>query len=432
VLLYRVISTAALAAYSPYALLRSAVGRRRLGSIRGRLARDPLPDLSGGIWVHAVSVGEVGVASSLLALLGRKTPGRRLGLSVTTAAGREVARRAEARGIAVFWFPLDLAGPVERALSSVSPGLVLLTETELWPLFLDRAAAHGIPVALVNGRISERSFSRYRRLGRWFAGVLSGVSRFAMQTPEDAERILRLGAKPDRIRVTGNIKYDLPEAPPFPDAGRLRQAASGRPILVAGSTGEGEEEAVLAAWAPIAGRSLLAIAPRRPERFDSVGELILSRGFALIRRSRPQPEPTHNSQLTTHNSCVYLLDSMGELASLYREASLAFIGGSLVPTGGHNPIEAWAQGICVATGPHVENFRQIAAEGERQGLLERVADAGGLAAAFARAVEDPEGSRARGAQAARAVAENRGAAARTVDYVLPLLESSGGRRASAP
>jgi len=264
VFLYRVLSTLALLLYAPYGLLRSWLGRRRLGDLAGRLGRRPYPNLSGGIWVHAVSVGEVGVARNLIAALERKAPGTRIGLSVTTAAGREIAERAERDRTAVFAFPFDLAGPVEAALSGVSPGLVVLTETEIWPLFLDRAAARGIPVALVNGRISPRSFARYRLARGFVADALSRISLFAMQSAEDARRIEALGAPAGRIAVTGNVKFDIAPPPPFPDAVRLKRAAGGRPIFVGASTGEGEEATLLESWRSIASRSLLALAPRRP------------------------------------------------------------------------------------------------------------------------------------------------------------------------
>jgi 3-deoxy-D-manno-octulosonic-acid transferase len=168
------------------------------------------------------------------------------------------------------------------------------------------------------------------------------------------------------------------------------------------------------------------------ERFDAVADLVRLRGFSLIRRSLPPSAPDNESQIANHRSPVYLLDSMGELPSLYREALLAFVGGSLVPVGGHNPIEAWAQGIGVVVGPYVHNFREIAAEGAKRGLLETVDDVEGLAAAFAWAIGDPQGARNRGAKAARAVCENRGAAVRTVDYVLPLLEAGPAPVAPAP
>lgn len=422
-LLYRLLSGLALLVYSPWALLRSLTGRRKLGDLKGRLGLSAWPDLGGGIWVHAVSVGEVGVARNLLAELSLRLPGTRLGLSVTTAAGRDAARRLAREGIAVFSFPLDLAGPVERALAAVRPGLILLTETEIWPLLLDRAAARSIPVALVNGRISPRSFRRYLLVRRWFARVLTGVAAFAMQSGEDADRITRLGASSDRVVVTGNIKYDVPPPSPFADASRLTAAAAGRAILVAASTGEGEEEVVLDAWKGLTPRPLLVIAPRRPERFDDVARLVESQGLNLLRRTSPSPSPIDNRQSTIVNPDVYLLDSIGELAALYRHAFLAFIGGSLAKTGGHNPIEAWAEGVAVIVGPHTQNIREIATSGERLGILERVGGAQELARAFARAVEDPASAARRGDVARRFVSESRGAAARTADAVAKLLGS---------
>jgi 3-deoxy-D-manno-octulosonic-acid transferase len=408
--LYRLLATSALLAYSPFAILRSLAGRRELGDIRGRLGRSAYPDLEGGVWVHAVSVGEVGVANTLLRSLARAAPGRRLGLSVTTRAGRELADRT-AGGVPVFAFPFDISRAVDRALDSVRPGLVLLTETELWPLFLQRARARGIPVALVNGRLSERSFRRYRLIRRWFFGVLGNVSRFAMQSERDAERIADLGAPAANIRVTGNLKYDVAAPPPFPDADRLRAAARGRPVLVAGSTREGEEPLVLAAWKRLTVPTLLALAPRRPERFPAVAGELERRGERVLRRSGPAAaEPT-----------VYLLDSIGELASLYREGTMAFLGGSLVPAGGHNPIEAWAAGSPVAVGPHTANFAEVVERGEKLGILRRVADEAGLARAWQEALADPAAVQRAGALAERFVAESRGAADLTAAFVLPLL-----------
>lgn len=423
-LLYRLLSALLLAAYSPYAIARSLYGRRRLGDIRGRLGLSPYPDLEGGVWIHAVSVGEVGVARQLLAALDRRAPGLRTGLSATTEAGRKLAERGANGGPPVFAFPLDFARPVEKALSAARPGLILLTETEIWPLFLDRAASRGIPVALVNGRISLRSFRRYRLAGRFLARTLAKISLFAMQTEEDAERISRLGAPRERVHVTGNVKYDLAAAPVFADAARLAAAAGGRPIVVAASTGDGEEKIVLEAFESLSPRPLLAIVPRRPERFDEVARLIESSGFTLLRRSRPE------ASATIHNfPDVYLLDSIGELASLYRGASVAFLGGSLVAGGGHNPIEAWAQGVPVVVGLHTENFREIASSGERSGFLTRVEDGRALAGALDRALADPVGTAARGESAKRFVAANRGAADATADLVLPLLFA--GRRGAA-
>jgi 3-deoxy-D-manno-octulosonic-acid transferase len=426
-LFYRALAAVALAAYAPYALLRSLAGRRRLGDIRGRLGRSAYPDLDGGIWIHAVSVGEIGVARSLLRALRKARPGCRVGLSVTTAAGRELAERTMSQEASLFAFPFDLAGPVERALAATRPGLVLLTETEIWPLFLERAARRGVPVALVNGRISERSFRRYRRVRRLLRSALGRIALFAMQSGEDARRVQELGAEGPRVRVAGNIKYDMPPAPAFADLERLRVAAAGRPFIVAGSTGEAEEALVLEAWIGLANRPLLVLAPRRPERFDEVARLCESRGLRLKRRS------TDDSRLTNHDSPIdiYLLDSIGELASVYRGAALAFVGGSLIPRGGQNPIEAWAAGVPVLAGPHMENFRDVAAAGRERGILTSVEDSGELASELAAALAAPEETRRRAANAERFVQENRGAADRTAQAILALLPdpAATGRRA---
>jgi len=394
-----------------------------MGDWKGRLGRLPYPDLAGGVWVHAVSVGEVSVGRSLIAEIGRREPGRPVGLSATTAAGLELAGRSlGASGVPVFAFPLDLAGPVERALSSVRPGLVLLTETEIWPLFLDRAAALGIPVALVNGRISERSFARYRLVAGPFGRVLARLALFAMQSEEDARRIVSLGAPAGRVKVTGNLKYDLSPAPPFPDADRLRAAAAGRPVLVAGSTAEGEEDIVLEAWKslPEPERPLLALAPRRPERFGPVADQLRAAGLEVIHRSAAAEGRALDGRAAPP---VYLLDSIGELASLYREGTLAFVGGSLVPRGGHNPIEAWAAGASVIVGPHTDNFRDIVAQGSRAGILETVAGQTELAAAIRRSLADGAALERRSAAAREMVESNRGAVSRTADLVLPLVSS---------
>lgn len=423
-LLYRALALLALVAYTPYALLRSFAGRRRLGDIRGRLGRSPYPDLNGGVWIHAVSVGEIGVARNLREALGQRLPGCAVGISVTTAAGRDLAVRTLSDEAAIFAFPFDVAGPVERALDAVRPGLVLLTETEIWPLFLERAARRGIPVALVNGRISEPSFRRYRLVRRFLARSFERIALFAMQSAEDARRVASLGAPAARIQVLGNIKYDLSAAPPFADVERLRAAASGRAVVVAGSTGEGEENLVLDAWRSLATRPLLVLAPRRPERFDAVARLVESRGLALVRRSSPlsafrsQPD-------------VYLLDSIGELASVYRHATIVFIGGTLIATGGQNPIEAWAASAAVIAGPHMENFREVASRGEELGVLSRVADAAGLSREIAKALANRDETSRRGAEAARLVASSRGAALRTADAVLALAPGLSGRRISA-
>jgi 3-deoxy-D-manno-octulosonic-acid transferase len=426
-LLYRALAALALTAYAPYAFLRSLTGRRRLGDVRGRLGLSEWPDLAGGIWIHAVSVGEIGVARNLLPELRKRMPGARFGVSVSTAAGRELAERAIGHEASVYAFPLDLAGPVEKALSETRPGLIVLTETEIWPLFVERAARRGIPVALVNGRISERSFGRYRLVGRFLAKTLTRLSMAAMQSKEDGRRLEALGAPPERVKCFGNLKYDLSPPPAFGDADRLSAAAAGRAVFVAGSTGEGEESLVLDAWHGLSPRPLLVIAPRRPERFDEVARLVESRGLRLLRRS------TSHLQPSTFNSPpdVYLLDSIGELASVYRGAALAFAGGSLVPSGGQSPIEAWAAGVAVVAGPHMENFRDAAAQGEALGILSRAADPLELGRRFAESLALPDETARRGAGAARFVAANRGAAAATADALAGLAPALADGQGSA-
>ncbi len=423
-LFYRALAALVLAAYAPFALARSLFGGRRLGDLRGRLGRSAYPDLSGGIWIHAVSVGEIGVARNLMRALRRLRPGCRIGLSVTTAAGRELAESTLSQEAAIFAYPFDLSGPVDRALEATRPGLVLLTETEIWPLFLERAARRGVPVALVNGRISERSFRGYRRVAGFLRGVLGRISLLAMQSAGDGRRVRELGADDARILVCGNLKYDLPPAPPFADAERLRVAAAGRPILVAGSTGEGEETLVLDAWRRLDPRPLLVLAPRRPERFDGVAAMAQGQGLTLLRRSSPRSAASPAPDL-------YLLDSIGELASIYGEAALAFVGGSLVARGGQNPIEAWAAGVPAFAGPHMENFRDVAAAGQERGILTRVENAADLGRAVAAALAAPDDTRRRAADAARFVEENRGAADRTAAAVLALLPGAAATGARA-
>jgi 3-deoxy-D-manno-octulosonic-acid transferase len=423
--LYRALAASSLAAYAPWALFRSVTGGKRLGDVRGRLGRRPYPDLAGGIWIHAVSVGEVGVARNLVRALDEVLPSVRLGLSVTTAAGRDLADRTLSERAAVFAFPFDLAGPVERSLSATRPRLVVLTETEIWPLFLERAHRHGIPVALVNGRISERSFRRYGRVRRWLAPTLGRIALFAMQSTEDARRVVELGAPESRVRVFGNLKYDLPEPSAFADAERLRAASTGRPVLVAGSTGEGEEALVLDAWQGVDPRPFLVLAPRRPERFDAVAALVESRGLRLLRRSSSSVPLPADAPFD-----VYLVDSIGELASVYRHATLAFVGRSLVPGGGQNPIEAWAAGTPVVAGAHMENFRDVAASGEALGILGRVSDPEALRRAVSAALAAAGETARRGADAARFVAESRGAAARTARALAALAPPASGGRTS--
>ncbi|HET9794321.1 MAG TPA: glycosyltransferase N-terminal domain-containing protein [Thermoanaerobaculia bacterium] len=409
--LYRLAFGLGLVAYAPFAFLRQAAGGRKIGDWKGRFGLSALPRFSRSIWIHGVSVGEVNAARTILEALRAETGGPFV-LSSSTAAGLAAAAGVRAADGAIP-FPLDLARPVERALDAADPSLVLLTETEIWPLFLDRCARRGIPVAIVNGRISAASFSRYRRAGRWLAPSLERIALFAMQTPEDAERIAALGVPPPKIRVTGNVKFDAAGLERADVAARLRELAGGRRIVIAGSTHEGEEAAVLEAWSALEPRPLLVVAPRRPERFDEVFRRMRERAGECVRFSAAAGEPP-----------AVLLDTVGDLASAFGAADAAFVGGTLAEVGGHNPIEAWAKGVPTAVGPHVANVRAIVAEGEAAGAAIPVRSSGELASAWRELLSDEPARRVRGAAAARLVESHRGAARKTAAAVLPLRKTA--------
>lgn len=411
-LFYRLLFGLGLSLFAPFAFLRQAAGGKAIGDWRGRLGLRSLPRSSRGIWVHGVSVGEVSAARAVLRALSERAPGVPRLLSSSTAAGLDLARRApEADGSLPF--PFDLRRPVERALAALDPCLVLLTETEIWPLFLDCCGRRGVPVAVVNGRISDRTYRRYRLAPRLLRNSLSRISLFAMQSEGDAERLERIGVPPSALHVTGNVKFDVGKPEETEVAKLLRDWADGRRVLLAGSTHAGEEEAVLEAWRRLEPRPLLVVAPRRPERFETVLSLLSSGGIVAIRRTSGGGRPD-----------AVLLDTVGELAGAYASADLAFVGGSLAPIGGHNPIEAWSHGVPTILGPNAHNFRDIVQDGIDAGAAVIVRGREELAEAARRLFLD-ETARLRCAAAAlRLVEQNRGAAARTADLVLALRKIS--------
>lgn len=409
VVLYRIAFTLGLTAYAPFAFARQALGGKRIGDWRGRFGLSPLPRYHGSIWIHAVSVGEVNAARSILRALKEESAGTPLVISASTAAGIAAAERVSDADAAIP-FPFDLARPVERSLCAVDPSLVLLTETEIWPLFLERCARRRVPVAIVNGRISERSYRRYSGGRRWLAPSLSRIALFAMQTEEDAERIRTLGVPPEKVRVTGNVKFDVAPASDDVVVGRLRGWAAGRAILIAGSTHDREEAAVLEAWETLVPRPLLVLAPRRPERFDAVFRLLAARNLRTARSSGG----------VASSPDVVLLDTVGELAASFGAADAAFIGGTLVPVGGHNPIEAWAHGVPTVFGPHVANMRSVAEAGVAEGAAVIARSPGELVSSFRTLLSDDAGRRARSAAAAALVERHRGAARKTARAVLAL------------
>jgi 3-deoxy-D-manno-octulosonic-acid transferase len=413
-LLYQALYAISLLVAAPVlALLR---GRHYLQSLPARLGRYETAVPNRPLWLHAVSVGEVGVAATLASALEDGLP---LLVTSVTPTGQARARAAfESRQAAVTYLPLDLGPLVERFLGHFEPRALVLMEGELWPLLLDRVKSRRRPIVMVNGRISDRSFRRMRRMRWLLRPLLDPIDRFGVQSEEDRHRLLELGVEPARVVRTGNLKYDTPEPPVSAELGAaLRDLAAGRPLLVAGSTMAGEDIKVGDAFRLLGGgqRALLVLAPRHPERWEAVAESLAREGLEIARRSRPDCRPERPD--------VLLLDTMGELAALYRHADAAFIGGTLVPTGGHNPLEAARFGIPLAVGPSMENFREIATHFDNAGAWVRVESAEDLAAAWRGWLDDPTAAAAVGERARLLVAEHRGALERTVDLlrsVVPL------------
>lgn len=452
-LLYQAAVAFALLAAGPFLLARR--GRHYLPALAARLGREP--DAGGereggdweegadwkreggpeagwtrgrnlgtrGLWIHAVSVGEVGVAAILAAALPADLP---LLVTTVTPTGQARARAAFAGRARVAYLPFDLGPLVERFLRRFAPRALVLIEGDYWPLLLRQAHRRGLPVAVVNGRVGDRTFRRLR-FWRPIAGILfSRVDSFALQSEQDRDRLLALGVPARRLAVTGNLKFEAAEPAARPELmDAVTRLAAGRPVLLAGSTMEGEEPQVLDAFVSLGGgaRALLVLGPRHPERWDEVDGLLRQRGLAHLRRSRlalPAP-PAAAAAPPPH---VLLLDSLGELAALYRLAAAAFIGGTLVSTGGHNPLEAARYAVPVAAGPSMHNFRDMAERFDRAAAWRRVADAQELAGAWAEWLADPAGAREQGRRAQRLVEENRGALARTLDLLSPFLFHAAG------
>jgi 3-deoxy-D-manno-octulosonic-acid transferase len=414
-------------AWIPWVLL-SAKRRRNFGDRLG-VRGDRIP-LSGGgarLWIHGVSVGETLSAVPLVRALRDRLPDARIVFSTVTLTGQEVAAKALG-GLAdgFFYFPFDLPGICGRFLDRVRPDAVAILETEIWPNFLAECARRRIPVVLLNGRISERSLRGYGRFRFLFSKVLSCVSAISAQTEEDALRITSLGADPARVQTTGNMKFDIAPPPESRTPFRtwlLEERAAGASWFVAGSTHEGEEEAALAAFARarrVNPRVRLLVAPRHPERFASAEEICGRRGWEVRRRSRIPPPAGSPSPP------VVLLDTVGELLSAYSAADIAFVGGSLVPKGGHNILEPALYGVPTLAGPHMENFREIAEIFTGGDALLLVRDAEDLAARLAGWAADPAAYREMGVRAKGLLEAFRGATAKNVEIVVRAMSGREG------
>lgn len=410
-------------AASPLLLARMATTGKYRAGLAERLGRysPSLAAVGAGrpVWLHAVSVGETVAALPLVAALRAARPALPVVVSTVTPTGQATAREQAREAAAVCYFPFDLAPVVRRALDAIRPRLVLLVETEIWPVFLFEASGRGIPVGIVNGRISDRSFRRYRLARPLLRRCLRTLAFVGAQSTADAERFAALGAPAGRVEVTGNLKIDQAAAAPRTGAPTLEAleralALPPGPRLVAGSTHRGEEAALIAAFGRLRQEApdlRLLLAPRHPERLPEVERLLAESGYRWARRSqRPgtgdDPAPD-----------VVLVDTIGELAALYGLADLAFVGGSLVPIGGHNLLEPAAHGRAPLFGPHVHNFREIARALNEAGGAVPVADASALADTAARLLADPTRRAALGARAQGVVEAGRGATARTLRLV---------------
>jgi 3-deoxy-D-manno-octulosonic-acid transferase len=387
-----------------------------------------LPALpQGAVWIQAVSVGEVAVARPILAELRRRRPELPVILSATTATGLAMASGANLADVTLP-FPVDLPGPVRRVIDAARPSLVVLIETELWPELLAACGERGIPVALANARISDRSFRGYRAFRRLLRPLLAPLTVALAQGEQDAARLAAIGVPVERTRITGNVKFDAAPVGPRPRAlEELRRLAAGRAVVVAGSTMPGEDEVVLDAIAalPLGQRPFLLLAPRHPERASEVLELAESRGFAAVRRTLLARAPA---------GCpLVVLDTVGELAALYELADIAFVGGSLVATGGHNPIEPARFGVPVLTGPYVRNFAAVYRYFTAAGAARVVRSSSELAAALAAWLADAATAREVGRAGLALLERHAGATTRTVDVLEGLLAPAPPRRpAHAP
>lgn len=394
--------------------LRAPGYGRRLGERFGRFRGAPPP---GGIWLHAVSVGEVQAALPLVRALRRQYPELALTVTTMTPTGSARVRELFADDVFHVYAPWDLPWAVAAFLRRTRPRLVIVMETELWPNVIHACRHRGLPVLLANARLSRRSARGYARIGALSRPMLGALSAVAAQAREDARRLLALGVPAERLQVTGSIKFDVQvDAALRQRAARLRADLGARPVWIAASTHEGEEDILLNAQRRLqqdAPDALLILVPRHPERFERVAALVAAAGFVCSRRSVAGP--------VTARTEVLLGDTMGELLLLFGAADMAFVGGSLVPRGGHNPLEPAAWGLPVLAGPSDFNFREINRLLREAGALRICEGAVAIADSLAGGFREPQSRLEAGAAAQRVVAANRGALQRLVAMTGALL-----------
>lgn len=448
--IYSLLMGVAALALTPYWVVQGLRRGKYLSNLGERLgfsfpALEGLPaNRAGAIWIHAVSVGEALSAVTLARRLKDKYPGRPLIISTTTLTGQALAKERMGFADAVFYFPFDWAFCVRRALRAVQPAMVIVLETEIWPNFLREARRRNVPVVFVSGRVSDRSFARYRKwlgifgffLRPFLQKSLADASMFLMQSEKDAERIRALGAPAERVQTSGNLKYDLERPAATPISAWLAAEARrcGRsPVIVAGSVVATEEPLALIAFGTLQGehrKALLVLAPRKPECFESAAEFIAESHRKFLRRSQlPIPRPSQDGKTPVdfaipEDVTVLLLDSIGELASLYGVADGAFVGGSLVPSGGHNILEPAAFGKIPVFGPSMENFSEVASRFVAAGAAIQVESPEDAGVAWIELLRNPERA-ARMGEAARGLVESsRGATDRAIAEVARRLDGA--------
>ena len=408
-----------------FRLIREEGFGERLKQSFGFLPKEALTPVAGKdcLWLHAASVGEIVATSPIIKEIRRELPGVPVLVSVVTNNGYEMAKRIIPEADSIIFFPLDLPLLGWRVLSRIRPKLFVLVETELWPNFLMSAQALGIPVMMVNGRISDRSVSRYRYLFSILSEMLNTVVRFCMQSTIDAQYIIRLGAKPRRVVVTGNTKFDQTYTDVSPGererlAGEL--GITGRwPAIVAGSTHKGEEEFVLAAFSQVREDfpdARLVLAPRDNLRGAEVVALAEKYGYKAVRRTERLEAGSGHA--------VVVLDTIGELGRIYGIGDIIYVGGSLVPHGGHNILEPAAHGKPIVVGPHMFNFKDSYALFSGRGACATANDCAELGETFVRLLKGDDEREAMGREAMVIIQENRGAARRSVQHIKEVLALS--------
>jgi 3-deoxy-D-manno-octulosonic-acid transferase len=426
-IVYSSLLLAALVLGAPYWLLRMATSGRYRAGLAGRLGLVPkglraaIAAKGAGrevVWVHAVSVGEVLSATQLIRELREALSGWVFAVSTTTETGQRLATE-RLPGAPVFYLPLDFRFAVRRYLRVLQPKMLILMESELWPRLIDECAKSGIPIVVANARISDRSFPRYVRLRQLWRPFLEMISLFLAQSKETAERLVRIGAPSERVSVMGNLKYDVRAGDASPMTKRIGSLLYQARLIVAGSTLAGEEEALLAAWPTIQKAvpdAALLIAPRHPDRFEEVLGLIRKSGYPFFRCSHLllDTEPIFGGT-------ILLLDTIGDLASMYGIAAVAFVGGSLVPKGGHNPLEPAQFAVPVVMGPSFENFRDVV-EGMRATDAIRTVAPEKLTETLIALLRDKEDAKAMGERGRAAFEEQTGATKRAIQALTSLLQ----------